>query len=734
MSEATPLQAVLARLKGVKKSGGGHVARCPAHDDRNPSLSVTEGRDGRVLLNCHHGCSADQVVHAIGLELKDLFAGETVKSDRSESGSRRIVRAFTYTDEDGRPLYQAVRWEPKSFTQQQTDGQGGWLPHMRGMDRRVPYQLPSVIQAVQDGKQVYVVEGEKDADRLKDLGFHATCNVGGAGKWATPKELGDQLSRYFEGAQVVVVPDNDQAGRRHANDVATRLTVAGAEVRILKLPGLPEGGDVSDWLEVGGTAERLAVLTARAPLWQPQMDEEPSGDPEPEDAAQPTQPSAGRIPPPKRMRDLLAVEAPEVSWLAKGLIPAGANILTSAAPKCYKTFACLDLAIAGASATPFLGHAVEQRFRSAIILMEGSEHWIRSRVERLCLGRGIDPMDLDPWFFYWHRPPVELSSPSDMAQIARYVQENEIDLLMIDNWSYVATGNSNDSDEVTPQLKALSSLRDARPNLSVLLVHHTKKVGGGDKRGSDRITDLTRNSTAFGAWFDVGIMLERQDGFAPVKVRTEMRDHPTPQDFTFKAEDEFAPGSDGEEEARGWLRLVRSGRPPEMVQKEDSVDRMMRLVAAFLMENQGCPKERIMVGFTGDKTKKEEAFKQLCEKGFARFQEPTRHGLPGRCWLNYTYPQRQRIGEPRNVPASARDGGSDSNVPDVPGTSLQGRQRGRDGTSLHPPASPPEGGQGRVPPHAGAREGGQGGSDAPVLNLDDARGKRRRSWQDPGDQ
>jgi putative DNA primase/helicase len=107
---------------------------------------------------------------------------------------------------------------------------------------------------------VFIVEGEKDADRLASLGLVATCNPGGAGKWLT------SYAAFFRQRDVVILPDKDGAGRDHARSVAANLEPLAVSVRILELPGLPTKGDVSDWLAAGGTGEDLQRLAAEAPV------------------------------------------------------------------------------------------------------------------------------------------------------------------------------------------------------------------------------------------------------------------------------------------------------------------------------------------------------------------------------------------------------------------------------------------------------------------------------------
>jgi hypothetical protein len=126
----------------------------------------------------------------------------------------------------------------KTFRQHRSDGRGGWLPSMDGAEL-VLYRLPEVSES--DGV-VWVVEGEKDADALAKLGLVATTNVGGAGKWQ--QSYGDAL----RGRDVVVLPDNDEPGDKHAALVVRSLAGIAARVGVVKLPGLPGKGDVSDWL------------------------------------------------------------------------------------------------------------------------------------------------------------------------------------------------------------------------------------------------------------------------------------------------------------------------------------------------------------------------------------------------------------------------------------------------------------------------------------------------------
>lgn len=261
----TPLENLLARLNDLRPSGDGWAAQCPAHDDKRASLSIGEGEDGRALVHCHAGCSPDAICAAVGLAVSDLMPNgdslptpSTLKWNAGKNGTPRIIAQYDYFDESGNLLFQVVRYQPKDFRQRRPKPGGGWNWSVKGV-QAVPYRLPDLM--ADPSRIVFVVEGEKDADNLARIGVLATCNAGGAGKWTA------EHSAWLRGRRVVVLPDNDDAGRKHAQQVAQSLYGVGASVRIVELPGLPEKGDVSDWIAAGGTRDDLERLVAATPDW-----------------------------------------------------------------------------------------------------------------------------------------------------------------------------------------------------------------------------------------------------------------------------------------------------------------------------------------------------------------------------------------------------------------------------------------------------------------------------------
>ncbi|MGD9996967.1 MAG: toprim domain-containing protein [Ilumatobacteraceae bacterium] len=196
-----------------------------------------------MLVHCHAGCATPDVVKAAGLTMLDLAP------PRPTSSSSDLVASYPYVDEHGTLLYEVLRFVGKQFRQRPANGRTG-AGAMDGV-RRVLYRLPAVLSAVERNVTVFIVEGEKDADRLTREGYCATTAAQGAGKWHT---VADHARQVLAGADVVIVADRDEPGRRHAEQVAKSLDGAAASVVIVEAA---EGKDASDHLDAGHTVEQL---------------------------------------------------------------------------------------------------------------------------------------------------------------------------------------------------------------------------------------------------------------------------------------------------------------------------------------------------------------------------------------------------------------------------------------------------------------------------------------------
>ena len=296
---------ILKRLDVVSETSNGWQARCPAHDDDRPSLSIGED-GGKTLLHCQAGCETEDIVKAMGLQLRDLFP--------EEAEERKLVATYGYLDENGELLFQILRYKPKNFSARRPDGNGGWVSSVKGT-RLIPYRLPTILQY----KSVLVTEGEKDADAgFRKLHLPTTTNPFGAGKWR------EEYSAHFVGKTVLLCPHKDDAGRNHMRAVACSLFPVAKKIKIVDLPF---GKDLTEFCALGGTREMFLRLVKTAPAvtagqiasWR-QIDP-PSPD-ELED---------------KSLGELMAQPEQTVEWLCDGLLRYGGSSLFSAKAKVGNT-------------------------------------------------------------------------------------------------------------------------------------------------------------------------------------------------------------------------------------------------------------------------------------------------------------------------------------------------------------------------------------------------------------
>ena len=303
------LKRTLEALDGVRECGDGWKALCPAHDDTNASLSVAAGDRAPVVVKCHAGCEQRAVLDVLRRRMNGhtpaVLSGESgASSSPAKSGTEseeeaaekhvpewdlwddgQQVDAYVYTDAEGTEQFEVVRFEPKpdhpahgldkEFLQRRHApehpkanrdgyvwGRGDISPEL--------YRLPEVRAAAEAGRVIFIVEGEKDVETLREAGLTATTCAQGTGEWK------DRYATDLEGAHVIVIPDNDTSGAGHATDVAASLHGKAASVRLLgPMPGVEHKGDVTDWMNAGGSAEELRTLASKTSEWDPPEEEPP---------------------------------------------------------------------------------------------------------------------------------------------------------------------------------------------------------------------------------------------------------------------------------------------------------------------------------------------------------------------------------------------------------------------------------------------------------------------------
>ena len=256
-SAAERFSFILSKLNGVTVSDNLAKAKCPAHDDKKPSLTVTLKSDGKINVKCFaEDCDYKEILAAIGLEPSFLYPPERQKTSRSDSNviplKPRIEKVYTYHYGNGHPAHETVRLFPKAFRFRKNKAQAKWS--LKGV-KLVPYNLPKVNRAIKAKQTVIFVEGEKDCDNGNELGIICTTVAGGSGKWR------DEYEEYFKDADIVCIPDKDKAGIKGMIKVAKKLNRVAKRIRFLLLP-VEYKGDLSDWIEEGGNKVQLLSLIA----------------------------------------------------------------------------------------------------------------------------------------------------------------------------------------------------------------------------------------------------------------------------------------------------------------------------------------------------------------------------------------------------------------------------------------------------------------------------------------
>jgi 5S rRNA maturation endonuclease (ribonuclease M5) len=458
-------EIVIDKLGKVTKSNTGWTALCPAHADKSPSLSVSNG-DGKVLINCHAGCPPDAVLRAIGLDWPDLFDDAETTPAQSNTETK-----YRYVDAGGELLFEVIRRPGKRFHQSPANGRTG-PGAMQGVPL-VLYRLPAVIEAATKREKVYICEGEKDADRLTREGVTASTNPMGAGKWS---KVADHAAETLAGVDVIVVQDRDDPGRAHAADVAQRLEGVAASVRIVEPL---EGKDVSDHLAAGRTLDELA----------------------PVDPTTETTDDAGKADPPLPLADRIRArllsteqlrELPPPEPLIDGWLNVNSLAMMFGPSGAGKSFVAIDMAMTVGS----------RRFWHSNDVTNGLVLYVVAE------GTPGASLRSTAWETHhrttsnvtWHPGAVNISDPAWATALAEVVAELKPVLVVIDTLARSIVGaDENSSKDIGITVEHLEMIRNAA-GCCVLIVHHAGKDVSKGGRGSTALkgamdTEIEVNGT-----------------------------------------------------------------------------------------------------------------------------------------------------------------------------------------------------------------------------------------------
>ncbi len=498
----------VAGRQELQRDGGRYKGHCPFHDDPNPSFKLYPEEDKWHCYGCDRGGDLidyagherfnggwnprDPAQFREVMTVLEAYTGMVPVAPQAKPKSREVARRteYDYRRADGTLAYQAIRTDytdgSKGFSQRRPDGNGDWVWKL-GETERLPYRLSELL-ATPEWDTAFIVEGEKCVEAIRALGFTATCNSEGAGKWRS------ELNGYFRNRRVVILTDNDPVGEKHGEEVAENLSGVAASVKKLALPGLLPKQDVADWLGQGHTADELFMLAVEAPEFcsgVPDSTQE-HGNKSLEGWRAVLRPVA----------TVLQDKVTAAEWAVDRLIPLGWLILLAGRTKVGKTLLMIALANAIATGGEFLGRKC-RKGAVVLVLVDDPPALTHPRLEAL--------KELDNVFVYTGRWNDQV-----MPAVRAACQEIRPSMVVLDALVKMlpkhdrAENDATTTDAVMEQMAALTS----EYGCSVVLIHHLSK--GGDVRGS----------TAIESAAPMVIKGKREEGKAEVELEIEWKLEP----------------------------------------------------------------------------------------------------------------------------------------------------------------------------------------------------------------
>ena len=478
-----------SHLEGVKRSSKGYEALCPCHPDHNPSLDL-EVKDGKVLFICRIGCAQSDLVAFF--RSKGLFSGGARPGSFPEAfKGQMILQRYAYADEDGTVLFHVCRTAGKEFPIHSPEGKWG-----RNKARLVLYNLPAVLKA----ESVFLVEGERDVHTLKRMGLVGTTSPGGAGKWKPA------FNKCLKGREVIIPPDNDDPGRSHASQVAASLHSIAESVRVLELPNLPIGGDVSDWAkgrDPVDAGEDLCRLADEAETWSPQ----------PADREDTHDDAAGLY----DIADLASWPAEPLEPIVPGMLARGQLLNVAGQTQANKSLFSLNLVRRCVEGGDLCGKYPVRPISSALYLvLEDPPRRVKARLEDQAEEfdglpePGSLRFDFGEFRLYDPNPGDDQSHFHGLDELEERIIREQIDLIIIDTFQRATPGLESFNDRFQgPRWHRLAQITRST-GATIITLDHFRKQPAGNQKGSSVGLDEVKGSGTKLQNCDGVILLERE--------------------------------------------------------------------------------------------------------------------------------------------------------------------------------------------------------------------------------
>lgn len=509
---------------------------CPFHEDKKPSFSCNIEDGLWKCFGCGKSGNVFQFAKLLNVEPLDV----------ADKGTCEVAR-YTYHDKSGKPLFQVRKYFPKTFRFYRTDGNGEWLSGLNGA-LKVLYNLPEVIKS----SVVYVVEGEKDVETARKLKIVATTNPCGATHWK------DEYSEYLKGKSVVIIPDQDESGKKHSLMVAQSLQ---KHARAIKIVNPPNGKDLTEYIEKGGGRATLVKLVKETDIYAGKPTDETN------------QKTNLKL---VSLKDLLAEPEEETDWIVDGMLPKGGLSVIVAKPKVGKSTIARQLALCVARGEEFFTRETEAGLTIYLAFEER-----RSDVQRHFKQMGAGDENLKVF--------AGMAPADVIVQVREMAKQEKPALIIIDTLARIARiKDLNDYSQTTAGLEPLLAI--AREGGShVCLLHHAKK---GNIKGLDSIL----GSTGIAGSVDAIICLDRNEKYRTVStIQRNGRDL-----------EETVLNFDAD---RRWTTLGGS-------REEIDIGKFKEAIVGFLKEQaESVPELLIDEGIEGNRSHRKKALRELVKEG-----------------------------------------------------------------------------------------------------------------------
>jgi len=506
----TPDLKAAARALGGEVSGGQVLCPGPGHSSKDRSLSVRfspDAPDGFVVnsfSNDDFGDCRDCVREKLGLP---AAKGEARKVE---------VESYRYENESGVLQYETVRYNfrfldgsieldggkpRKKFLARRQDESSNWIYKVKGFIDPVPYKLPQLQNAIRCLRRIYLVEGERKADRLRALGLEATCNPFGC-KW----EWTDKFVEYFRGAEIIILADHDGPGRAWAAECVRFLAGVAFSIKIVSLGLTREGDDIVDWLDAGHTAEELLAIVdapaVPAPTHDAYHEQRVWSTPRIEEVTDPAEitairkaapPEEPKCEPPKggpkfKLERLDKIEiGAEPVYLIDGLLPAGPSFgEIPAPPKSLKSFAVMDMLLHIAMGKEYAGRAIQQG--AVVYVTSEGVRGVRRRLIAMRRHHGVDKGI--PFFLVSVMPDLGTGTTDRdllIKAIRDEIKDTQVVAIAIDTMRKATPGRDENSTKDMSPFLANCDHTSTTFSCLTLAVHHSPRSDIGRGAGTNAV-------------------------------------------------------------------------------------------------------------------------------------------------------------------------------------------------------------------------------------------------------